>query len=470
MKRIFITSVFAIVSIAAFSQSLQPGLQPAQYSQSQVDSGASIMVKVPANLSNQLVSKATLLNQNLAYFQYGVGVDAQTELPYDHITLNSTNTAIASQGEFVTPSEIGLYLDLLVAIEKGKLPNSYITPIQAQTRMFNTLETVGNLPTCNGLFYWYNFSGSSVTPQPGDVASAVDNGNMAFALAGVVGALENSKNPVDIKNCAMANAILIKEEPGWSQLYDPQNGLLWAGFPNGVGQACHYWIDRTYNESRTSTIWAILCTQKLPAGEQVPISAFSNMGRYYNSYSINGQNEQVLMTWDGGTFQAFLPSLFIDESKYSPLLKTQDYYFFTAQQEFCTTNGLPALLSASSTIDNGYDTFGVPQLSEGYVKYGNAANYSNGSPYATGVAGAVFNQQATTMLQTLEQKYPQIVSPFGFLDAINSQGETCNTIIALDQEMLILGLLGNENSRDVAHYLHTNHYTNELKSIYNSIN
>ena len=54
---------------------------------------------------------------NLNFFRDGVGVDPFTKVPYDHIFV--TNDKITNQARYTNTSEIGLYLSILVEVEKA---------------------------------------------------------------------------------------------------------------------------------------------------------------------------------------------------------------------------------------------------------------------------------------------------------------------------------------------------------------
>jgi len=421
------------------------------------------------------MSYSEILNNNIQYFKYGVGVDPITNLPYDHITLDSSLTQITNTGKFFNPTEAGLYLDVLMAVAKNEIPNTVMTPAQAKVRMIKTLNSLIKIQDTlgwNGLFNWYQIMpNGQIAPNGYGGVSSVDNGNMAFGLAAVIGGMAQYNDSESKEIVKLGSQILNSETTGWSQLYSPQKGLLMAGYDYNNKQVMNYYIDRTYNETRSSVIWAILTTKDLPSGYSVPVTAFSNMTRTFTPYTLGGANTNILMTWDGSIFQAFLPQLFINETEYSPFIKLEDSLNLQAQQVFCKDNGIPALLSAASTVGYyGYSTYGVPNLAETHVVGGGGENSSAGTPYANALIGPSNLKYAVNSLQGLAQNYPQVVTPYGFIDAIDAQGKTANTLIALDQEFLLLGLLGKDNQNDVQIYLKQQGDMALLKNIYASIN
>jgi len=424
--------------------------------------------------TTKVMTKSQMLQNNLAYFQYGVGIDPKLNLPYDHITLDSSNTKILTQAKYFNPTELGLYLNIMQAIVQGKIPNTMITQNQAKVRMIKTLQemtTIQQTLSWNGLFNWYQIlPNGQITSNSYGGVSTVDNGNLVWSLAGIVGGMSQYKDAQSKQIVSLAQNIINNETTGWSQLYFPSVGLMSGGYDyNNKQYIQHYYLDRTYNEPRTAIVYAICATQNLAPDQQVPVSAFTNEGRNYTSYTLGGKQVQLLMTWDGGFFQAYLPALFLNETRYSTLIKQQDAYLLQAQQEYMQASGGAALESASSSVDNGYNAYGVPKTAEGVVLFGNAPATGTGTPYADGLLGTVDNAQSITMLQTLAQKYPQIVTKYGFSDAINPQGQVANTLITLDQGMLILGMLGNFDSSNIQTYINSHNWDAKIHSIYKTI-
>ena len=201
----------------------------------------------------------------------------------------------------------------------------------------------------------------------------------------------------------------------------------------------------------------------------VPVDAFSNMKLYTNEYTLSdGQKINCILTWDGTVFQILLPRIYIKEHKLIP-----DYSivlnFVSAMNDFINKQGLPAMMSASSSVDDGYASFGVPELSESFVKFHNPPPETGaGTPHASALIYLLDKPLATKLLFKLEKKHKQIKTPYGYYDAINAEGKTCTKILSLDQGMFVLSLFGNETANFVEKYLKTNNMINLLREIYSS--
>ncbi|MEI6287619.1 MAG: glucoamylase family protein [Bacillota bacterium] len=415
------------------------------------------------------LSALDIANRNARFFADGVGVDADTGIPFDTIFVDKTTRAI-KQDRYVNTTEIGEYLSILVLCERGIITIPNMSPQQALRRINSLLNCLWDAPNWKGLFYWpYNISadGALVPGEGGKVVPAVDNGNLSFALAGVAGAYLNDKSFSKSVICEKVELLLARQIPGWQALFDPKRQLLRAGW-NPVNNAdLGYYIDRKANESRLSVIWAIIATKDSSA--PVPLAAMENMPLFTGEYTLaNGKKLTAELTWDGTIFQALLPAIYINESKY-----ISDYSlisnFVAAQADFANRHGLPALLSASSTIDDGYASFGLKELSESYVKFGNAAPPDDcGTPHASALAYLVNPKLSLQLLNDLYRKYPQIETPYGWYDAINAKGETGSKLLSLDQGMLVLALSGNDTANWVENYLNSKQLLPTLQAIYKS--
>lgn len=436
------------------------------------------------------------INENMAYFEYGIGVDTATEMPYDHIVLDSATQEVLSAGEYVNPTTIGLYLNILMLIDKGIINSDKISRNEAMTRIDKALYSLTVCPKWSGLFYWYNLVNGQMIPTSDQIISSVDNGNLSFSLAALIGGYFEDQDPQAVSIVKRSEDILNAQKTGWLSLYDKSTNLMYAGYTTATGsysvgrlQAGYnprilkqlkatnsgnlkdfltYHVDRLFNESRLVPVWAILTTSNLPSGNQVPLDAFTNMQMFSTSYQpASGNTFTIYMTWDGTVFQELLPTILVNEFTVSPFMAQNHQKLISAQQDFITQKGLPSLLSASSTPDNGYASYGVPSISESYVTFHNPPPLDNaGTPHASALSNLADPAVAYLLLYNLKTKYPQIVTKHGWYDVIDSHGNTCTEILGLDQGMYILALTGHVNSFFVQKYLEREGSWNLLNSIY----
>ncbi|MCX5666756.1 MAG: hypothetical protein NTY34_00360 [Candidatus Omnitrophica bacterium] len=399
---------------------------------------------------------AGVIAQNASYFAYDIGVDRATGLPYNHIVLSGNS--ISSTGAYCNPTDIGLYLDIMASVANGKIKMKSVTPQEALGRIKKALGTLLNIQkraadNWKGLFSWYQFRGGNAVRDEASKVSAVDNANLCWSLAAVIGALQGDPANKGIVNAA--NDIINAQASGWADLYDSDKGLMRAGYDLTGRGYLTYWLDRRYNESRTATAWAIL-----HSNGKVPVSAFTNMKYPSNpeQYATSdGKNITGRMSWDGAIFQALMPLLWIDENRISPDSYARAHRDTVEVQidHAMKTKKLPALLSTSYGTDGNYRAYGVPALAETVVSFGNKNQVFDdvASPHTLALAALVDYDRASGLITNLEKKHPKIKTPYGWRDGINARGETSDTICAIDQGMLVLALLGPTNSGYVSAYL-----------------
>ncbi|MDF2152792.1 glucoamylase family protein [Vibrio sp. CAU 1672] len=397
------------------------------------------------------------LQNNLDFFIDGVGVDPQANVPYD--------TILVKGGEiepqfYVNTTEIGLYLNILVEADKGGTPG-------AVDRIAEVLDTLEKAPSWNGLFYWpYDIIGSELKPGADGIVPAVDNANLAFALAGVAGAFLDSDDALKINIFQRIEALLEAQKPGWVKLYSPQRGLLRAGWSTQHDAPLNYYIDRKANESRLAPMWAALITSGM-GKDAVPASAFNTMELYTKQYTYQGRTYNPMLTWDGAYFQAMLPAIWLNERELMPdYSMIEDLTFI--HMAYAAQHNIP-LVSSAATINDGYAAFGVPYVSESKVMFNNTIeDDKTGTPHAVALSYLVNPEIAIQVLKSIKTHYPKIESPYGWYDALDSQGRMSNKIISLDQGMYVSAFLAAEINQDVKRYLDAKGYTPAVEAMYQS--
>ncbi len=156
------------------------------------------------------------LQRNLDFFVDGVGVDQKAKVPYDTIFVDKNGQI--EHDYYVNTTEIGLYLNVLVEAHKNGNANALI-------RIHETLDALAGAPTWKGLFFWpYDIEGKQLKPNKDGIVPAVDNANLAFALAGVAGAYLDSKQSDEKEVVAKVESILKSQTDGWAELYDESRG------------------------------------------------------------------------------------------------------------------------------------------------------------------------------------------------------------------------------------------------------
>lgn len=400
--------------------------------------------------------KAELQN-NLNFFRDGVGVDPVAKVPFDTVSIVEGKV---KPHYYVNTTEIGLYLNILVEAEKAG-------EAKALTRILEVLDVLEETPTWKGLYFWpYDIVEGKLKPTDDGIVPAVDNANLALALAGVAGAYLDDADAEKQKVVERIEAILVGQKQGWFEIYDQGRGLLHAGWSTKNDAALPYYIDRKANESRLAPLWAALITKEA-GDEAIPLSAFENMELYTHKYTFNGKEYNPMLTWDGAYFQAMLPAIWLNEQELMPdYTMVKDMTFL--QMTYAAKHNIP-LVSSSATVDDAYAAFGVPFLSESKVKFNNEIHEgTTGTPHALALSYIVSPKTSVQALKALKNYYPQIESEYGWYDAVDSQGKMSTKILSLDQGMFVGAFLADEINADVEKYLIARGYMADVQQMYRS--
>lgn len=397
------------------------------------------------------------LSNNLNFFRDGVGVDPVSKVPFDTVSIVDGEVV---PFYYVNTTEIGLYLNILVEVEKAGNADALV-------RIGEVLDVLEEAPTWKGLYFWpYDIVDGKLQPTEEGIVPAVDNANLAFSLVGVAGAYLDSTSPEKQAIVSRIEAILDGQLDGWVAIYDKKRGLMSAGWSTRENAPLPYFIDRKANESRLAPLWAALITRD--QGENaVPLSAFNNMELYTYPFTFNGKQYNPMLTWNGTYFQGMLPSIWMNESELMPdysLVKDMTF----VQMVYAAKHNIP-LLSSSATVDDGYAEFGVPHLSESKMMFNNEMHGGlTGTPHATALSYIVSPETSVAALKALKAYYPNIESEFGWYDAVDTEGRMSTKILSLDQGMFVGAFIADEINADVQTYLEARDYMDDVKEMYRS--
>ncbi|MEZ9705865.1 hypothetical protein AB4383_02975 [Vibrio breoganii] len=393
------------------------------------------------------------LQDNMDYFIDGVGVSTLAHIPFDHVLVDGDEIL---PSHYTNISTIALYINVLIQmIEYGDE--------NAITRLSTVLSVLESAPKWNGLFYWlYQIEGSNLTIDDSAIASAVDNGIMSFTLAGLYGALNNHTDERLNQLSLRADVLLSAQSTGWSELYDASQGFLRAGWSRKDNAYLSYHVDRKANESRLATLWAVMMTDS-----QVPHTAFTDMTLVRGGFSNAGLDVAPMLTWDGSYFQAMLPALWLDEQSLMPSYEMVEE-FTQVHLQYADDHNIP-LVSASSTVDDGYAAFGLESVSESHRKYNNSIETgTTGTPHALALYYMISPTDAIQRLNQLKIDSPQIETSAGWADAIDSTGQVSSKVIGLDQGMFVGAFIAEPVRENVAMYIDIKGQTSALQSLYSS--
>jgi len=389
-----------------------------------------------------------ILQENIKYFVFGY--DSITGLPYNYIDVDRNGAITKRKSTWISPTDIGLYLNVLIAVVKGDIVASdSMNPDEAMKRLQLLMQTLRSIKKSNGFFYYYDLKngGAVVSDLYGRLISTIDNGNLAASLAVLVGAFQDGTDEQKIL-AEMTKKMLTAME--WNELYDIDRELLIGGYytdENGQIKTRLAWcIDRSYNEGRIAAVMALL-------SEKVPLTTWSMLKTVYGSYNLpDGTTVGVVKTWNGSAFQAWLPLLFFDELKWSPKGYARAYNnFFAIQVNESVKSGLNGALLSSCYNPNGeYRENGIPVLAESE----NKIDLDVGTPHATALVSLVNRHASLILFKLLDRKWPDLKGPFGYYESVDLEGRISTRITTLAQGMLILSFAG-KNSQYMQAYLET---------------
>lgn len=420
----------------------------------QIQSTQDDLIVLPADYTTL---RKRILQENVKYFVYSY--DSTTGLPYNYIDIEEGDVK-RRMTRWISPTDIGLYINVLVKIAKGDLAVSdLITTDEAMRRLTLLMHTLGSVKKSNGFFYYYDIAEEvSVSDLYSRLVSTVDNGNLAASLAVMVGAFRNG-SPEQQKLESIANDIVNGMD--WDVLYDPGKKMLIGGYYTDVTgdtkEDLKYRVDKKYNEGRLAVMMAIL-------SGKVPQDAWFGLEASYGFHPLpDGTTVSMPKPWNAAAFQAWLPLLFFDESKLSP----EDYavahkHFLIAQRDFSIANGLNgALLSSAYGPDGKYREYGVLHLAEGDAVAG------VGTPHATGLAFLVEPDVSLELFRMLDEKFPHLRGPFGYYESVDSSGRFSTRMTSLAQGILILSVAGG-SSKYMQEYLEINNKLSTVEHMYSA--
>lgn len=240
-------------------------------------------------------------------------------------------------------------------------------------------------------------------------------------------------------------------------------GLLygsWSG--KSKRPSFNFLIDRFYSEGHIASLMAILI-----AG--LPQEIWFNLKRIKARYRFDNDEEVEILLLYQGAFQAWLPLLFIPESKFSPWLKKMHENYANVQIEYAQKTRLYALRSASAdpyVVDNyRYEhAIGIEGASEDWVRS------DIGAPYATVLLYLLRPKIALKFLAKLLERHPTIKGPYGFYDAISKDGRVKKIYLSLDQLQILLSFTAFANRKYFLKFLGKEAKIAIVLSLYQKLN
>ena len=260
--------------------------------------------------------------------------------------------------ELTSPTNIGL--DLILLSQQITIQGGGGTAQATLAKVLQTLSTI-DYHHSNGMFfrtYWPD------TAKPADInLSSVDNLHLAFGLWVTDRALR------DIDPALAATARQLFNRMDFSDFFNEKTNLVGGnmrpvgenpsrrikGDPQGAYKRDAF--DYKYFGSEARSLYTLAWALGLYRTAAKNIADFDNRllekgipGTIAEITASNGKNSSLnlLRTWDGGGFQALLPSVLMREEVYSPILGKLHHNYAERLLNDADTFGVPAAHSASA--------------------------------------------------------------------------------------------------------------------------
>ncbi|MCM8798492.1 MAG: hypothetical protein NC821_03385 [Candidatus Omnitrophica bacterium] len=420
-------------------------------------------------LSSSTFNIESIQRQNSNYFRYEIGIDRDTDLPYNYVFIKPDGELFI--GFYNTPTDIGYYFAYLVGVAKGDIKNDLLSSSAAINRLTHALEVLKNAPKKDGLLYWYDILSPEVKISPtNNFVSAVDNAFYAASLGLIIGAFVDDINPEAINLVSLARELLEEQRDGWKNLYDSKKKLLLGGY-NFKKPEDIYYMDRIYNEGRLATIMAMVLGD-------VPQDVWDNLGEFYLEYTLSdGKKIKILAPWESA-FQAWMPLVFIPEMEWSPQgFKLAHQRYLSVQRDWANRENMPGLYSECSDPfskeEYKYITgIAIPGATEAGAR-GKPIRSDIGSVYAIGLAYTIDKRVALDFFEQLSKRFPQLITTIGWLDSVGRKGiepnvswTTSKAFVGKDQFVLLSALNTEKNHQYFIRFLEKFGKLDFIKSLY----
>ena len=368
--------------------------------------------------------------------------DTEHGLPLDTIALGSDTPLGKGSfiGDYTNITNIGIYLAAVVAARDF----GFISREDAVARLRLTLKTVSKLERSRSgfLFNYYDTTWGARTDY---FVSFVDSGWLA---AGVYVA----KNAFPDEIGETCSAILKKWDFGF--FYDRVEQQMWHGYFENMGDYVNYHYGVLYAEPRLASFIAIgrgdveeahwfkmartfpegskWVTQEPKGRTQKKFGRISYYGGWYEYKKF-----RYVPSWGGSMFEALMPALLIDESRFSPgaLGPNAEAHVAVSMDYALKELKYPVWgMSPSSNPEGGYLEYGVKPL--GIMGYNSGAV----TPHASFLALEASPKEAVKNIRRMASGW-DVYGEYGFYDALDPKTKkVAYKYLALDQGMILLAL------------------------------
>jgi len=370
---------------------------------------------LPLSDAARLFLEETLIPNESVYFLPGTGMDPKTGMPYDHIRIRVKENLLSEVGNYTAASKLSLMIPfLLKIIQKNPYYRQVkLTPGEAAEKLKQTLRTIltytQKYPDYGGFLPWVDIRPNGTIAPASTKVPSLDNGQMTWALAAVVAALEDSSDPELRKISTMAQTLLHNQN--YRKFYDEKLKLLHGTIQYDT--ETRTWSgDKTYYlndmfEGTLAVLWGVL-------NGQIPEEAWDNLAIPTMEYITEHDEKITTLAGFRASFHehwalAYLP---IMSSALAPLYQN----FLYAQADHARKNHLPGFLSTAYDPKGIYRQMGIASIAYSPVDRSDVAVL-----YATAMAMLISPSVGTAWLLKL-YSFKNFVTPYGGYESVGRDG------------------------------------------------
>ncbi len=370
---------------------------------------------LPLSDTARLFLEQTLIPNESVYFLPGTGVDAKTGMPYDHIRIRLKENLLSEVGNYTAASKLSLLIPfLLKVIQKNPYYRQVkLSPDEAAEKLKQTLKTLlaynKKYPDYGGFLPWVDIRPNGTIAPASTKVPSLDNGQLTWALAAVVAALEDSSVPELRKISSMAQSILHSQNYG--KFYNEKLKLLHGTIQFDTetrtwsGDTTYYLNDMF--EGTLAVLWGVL-------NGQIPEEAWDNLAIPTIEYITEPGEKITTLAGFRASFHehwalAFLP---IMSSALAPLYQN----FLYSQADHARRNHLPGFLSTAYDPKGIYRQMGVPSIAYNPVDRSDVAVL-----FATAMAMLISPTVGASWLIKL-YSFKNFITPYGAYESVGRDG------------------------------------------------
>ena len=338
-------------------------------------------------LSEQDLYLISVLQHIANYSQPGMGVDADTGLPLDHVRIDPDSNITWGRGMYTAASKVAPYLLFLLKVYQGEgyYAHVHLIPTEAElskldrlstppnnrtlamARMMLTLETIEDMITqdelrgtrLGGMMAWASIYPDGTVRRDKDLVPLLDNGLLSWAYAAILGALQNDTEEMAQNLRTKVQKLLDQQD--YSIFHDPERAQFFGevDVKSGKGNPGYY-LEQFWTEDLLAVLWGLL---KTPMSSEARLKVWDRLKYKLAEYQTGrGETIDIAVGYIGSNHEILwtLALLPLRSLPILPLIYNSQY----AQADFAAKHGVPGFLSTGYDSLGAYMRMGLPAAAE----------------------------------------------------------------------------------------------------------